>query len=85
LESNQAFLTEKFPESEYLAIYTAVDARIRDEIKSGGLLMLDCSRSISDYGVENAYVDATHYSPEGNSVLAKCIIDKTKKEIPSQR
>ncbi len=85
LESNQAFLTEKFPESEYLAIYTAVDARIRDEIKSGSLLMLDCSRSISDYGVENAYVDATHYSPEGNSVLAKCIIDKTKKEIPSQR
>ena len=85
LESNQAFLAEEFSESDYLAIYRAVDVRIRDEIKSGGLLMLDCSRSISDYGIENSYVDATHYSPEGNSVLAKCIIDKTKKEIPSQR
>ncbi len=85
LESNQAFLAEKFSESEYLAIYRAVDARIRDEIESGGLLMLDCSRSISDYGVENSYVDATHYSPVGNSVFAKCINDKTKKEMLSER
>ncbi|MEN8762571.1 MAG: hypothetical protein ABF290_09055 [Thiogranum sp.] len=85
LESNQAFLAEEFSESDYLAIYRAVDVRIRDEIKSGGLLMLDCSRSISDYGVENSYVDATHYSPEGNSVFAKCIIDKINKEMLSRK
>jgi hypothetical protein len=47
--------------------------------------MQDCSRSIADYGIENSYVDATHYSPEGNSVLATCIIEKTKKEMPPRR
>ena len=82
LEKKQAFLSDEFSQSDYLSIYRTVDARIRGEIKSGDLPMLDCSRSIADYGVGNAYVDATHYSPAGHRVLAACIIAQIKKGTP---
>lgn len=77
LENNQPFLTQKFSESDYFAIYQAVDSKIRIAINEGDLMMEDCSRAISKSGVETSYVDATHYSPRGNRLVAECIHQKT--------
>lgn len=73
LESNQPFLTRKFSKSDYASIYKVVDSRIRLAIKEGHLMMQDCSSAISESGVKGSYVDATHYSPRGNRLVAACI------------
>lgn len=74
LESNQEFLLEDFYTSDYFAVYNGVDSRIREAISAGLLIMEDCSRAISGAGVQGSYVDATHYSPRGNDILASCIL-----------
>ena len=76
LESNQEFLLQDFYTSDYFAVYKGVDSIIRQAISQGLLTMEDCSRAISETGVPGAYVDATHYSPRGNSILASCIHQK---------
>ena len=76
LHDNQPFLTAKFLESNDLSIYKAVDSRVRNEIMAGHLAMEDCSRSIADAGIENAYVDPAHYSPHGSSIVAVCILER---------
>lgn len=73
LESNQPFLTHEFSQSDYFSIYKVVDSKIRIAIKEGRLTMQDCSSAISESGVEGSYVDATHYSPRGNRLVAACI------------
>lgn len=73
LEEGQQFLKKSFFESDRFSLYKGVDSKIRMEIEFGGLKLKDCSRSIAESGVQGMYVDATHYSPEGNSVLANCI------------
>ena len=75
LDGNNLFLTPKFSASSYREVYRVVDGRIREGIANGELDMIDCSRSIVDSGIENGYVDATHFSPGGNIVLARCIND----------
>ena len=76
LESGQEFLTQGFSESDYFAIYNGVDSRIRLAISQEQLMMEDCSRAIAEAGVQGSYVDATHYSPRGNEILAECIYQK---------
>ncbi|MGB5425151.1 MAG: hypothetical protein WBN95_00035, partial [Gammaproteobacteria bacterium] len=76
LESNQEFLLEDFYTSDYFAVYNGVDSRIREAVSAGLLIMQDCSRAISEAGVQGSYVDATHYSPRGNDVLASCILQR---------
>ena len=80
LENEQQFLKQEFYASEYYAVYKGVDIRIRKEIERGGLLMKDCSRAIAESGAQLSYVDATHYSPAGNGVLAECVLQKTSGE-----
>ena len=74
LEEAQPFLTPAFRDSDQYAVYRGVDAAIREAIASGRLAMRDCSPSIADAGVADSYVDATHYSPLGGRVLARCIL-----------
>ena len=74
LESSQEFLLQDFYTSDYFAVYNGVDSRIREAISEGLLMMEDCSRAISEAGVQGSYVDATHYSPRGNDILASCIL-----------
>ena len=76
LETDQEFLLQDFYTSDCFAVYKGVDSRIRQAISQGLLTMEDCSRAISETGVPGAYVDATHYSPRGNSILASCIHQK---------
>ena len=76
LESNQEFLLQDFYASDYFAVYKGVDSRIREAISAGLLMMEDCSRAISEAGVQGSYVDATHYSQQGNAILASCILQK---------
>ena len=76
LESNQEFLLEEFYTSDYFAVYDRIDSRIREAISQGLLKMDDCSRAISEAGVQGSYVDATHYSPRGNNILASCILQR---------
>ncbi len=76
LESNQEFLLQDFFSSVYFTVYTGVDSGIREAIREGLLMMEDCSRAISESGVQGSYVDATHYSPQGNDILAACILQK---------
>ena len=76
LESNQEFLLQDFYTSDYFAVFKGVDSRIREAIREGLLMMDDCSRAISESGVQGSYVDATHYSPQGNDILASCIVQR---------
>ncbi|MCG6900377.1 MAG: hypothetical protein LJE75_10310 [Gammaproteobacteria bacterium] len=76
LEPNQEFLLPDFYASDYFAVYSGVDSRIRQAISQGFLMMEDCSRAISEAGLQGSYVDATHYSPQGNDILASCIFQK---------
>ena len=76
LESSQEFLLQDFYTSDYFAVYNGVDSRIREAISEGLLMMEDCSRAISEAGVQGSYVDATHYSPRGNDILASCILQR---------
>lgn len=76
LESNQQFLLQDFYTSDYFAVYNGVDSRIREAISKGLLKMDDCSAAISAAGVQGSYVDATHYSPRGNDILASCILQR---------
>jgi hypothetical protein len=73
LETAQEFLLSEFYTSNYFAVYNGVDSRIRQAINQGALMMKDCSHAIAESGVQGAYVDAIHYSPQGNRVLASCI------------
>jgi len=73
LETGQEFLLPDFYTSDYFAVYKGVDSRVRQAISQEHLMMEDCSHAISESGVQGAYVDATHYSPHGNEVLAACI------------
>ena len=74
LETKNPFLKPGFYESDEYEVYRAVNHKIRQAIRERRLPMQDCSRSIADSDVSNAYVDATHYSPQGNRVLAECIL-----------
>ena len=76
LEPNQEFLLPDFYTSDYFAVYSGVDSSIREAISQGFLMMGDCSRAISEAGLQGSYVDATHYSPQGNDILASCIFRK---------
>ncbi len=80
LESVQPFLKPEFDESDSKKIYQTVDERIRREIQAGGLAMVDCSQALS--GLENAYIDASHYSPQGNQRLAECVADGWRESPP---
>ncbi len=76
LEPKQEFLLQEFYTSDYFAVYNGVDSRIRQAISQGFLMMEDCSRAISEAGLQGSYVDATHYSPRGNDILASCIFHR---------
>jgi hypothetical protein len=76
LESSQEFLLQEFQTSDYFAVYSGVDSAIREAISAGLVKMEDCSGAISKAGVQGSYVDATHYSPQGNDVLAACILQR---------
>ena len=76
LESSQEFLLQDFRTSDYFAVYNGVDSAIREATSAGLLKMEDCSRAISEAGVQGSYVDATHYSLRGNDVLAACILQR---------
>jgi hypothetical protein len=73
LEPNQEFLLPDFYASDYFAVYHGVDSGIRQAISEGILQMDDCSHAITESGVKGSYVDVTHYSPDGNGILASCI------------
>ena len=74
LEEGQPFLTDAFRESDQHTVYRGVDARVRQAIASGRLRMTDCSGSIASDGASRGYVDATHYSPRGGRLLARCVL-----------
>ncbi len=71
LYRDNPFLREVFFESAPYQVYRAADEALRERIESGALGMIDCSRSLE--GVELAWVDSTHYSPQGNETLAECL------------
>ncbi len=72
LEPDQPFLKSEFLESESRRVFQAAAKRVRSDIASGRLAMVDCSQALS--GMSDAYVDASHYSAQGNQRLADCIL-----------
>ncbi len=72
LEAHQPFLKPEFLGSDSRRIFAAASDRIRREIESGRLDMVDCSQALK--GMSDAYVDASHYSAQGNLRLAECIL-----------
>ncbi len=72
LETDQPFLRPEFRESDSRRIFAVVAGRLRRDIESGRLDMIDCSQALS--GMSDGYVDASHYSAQGNRRLAECIL-----------
>lgn len=75
LDSQNAFLNQEFYESPKYAVYKGVDLRIKNEIEAKSLGMKDCSRVLAESEKRLMYVDATHYSPSGNNILAMCVFN----------
>ncbi len=73
LEKEQPFLKPAFRESKARAVFEAVIERVREAIRLGELDMIDCSDAIAAIGSQTGYIDASHYSPQGNRALAECI------------
>ncbi len=73
LDRENPFLREAFFESPVYSIYRTVDERLRREIESGNLGMADCSQALIAADGRTVYVDSTHYSPQGNELLAACL------------
>jgi len=44
------------------------------QITNGTLAMIDCMDTFQAIDSNYAYVDATHYSPQGNLQLAQCTL-----------
>jgi hypothetical protein len=77
LEERQPFVREAFLQSRVARIYRAVEATVQNAIRESRLEMVDCSRAILQRdAVATGYVDATHYSPSGNAILAECILKR---------
>ena len=72
LAQNQPFLRPAFLRSKFQRIYRTVHEQVKAAIRDGPLDMIDCSESLD--GESLTYVDATHYSPHGNALLARCIL-----------
>lgn len=75
LDRGNPFMIERYFESSgYRASARFADVA-RMAIRSGELAMRDCSDAFAGNDSRGLYVDATHYSPAGNALLADCILD----------
>jgi hypothetical protein len=74
-EKNNPFIKAGFENSNLFKIHNHVDLRLKSAILNGNLGMKDCSRSFADKTPNVYWVDPTHYSPRGNLLLAKCILN----------
>ena len=75
IDKNNPFIKAGFENSNLFKIHNHVDLKWKSAISNGNLGMIDCSRSFADKTSNDYWVDPTHYSPRGNLLLAKCILN----------
>ena len=74
-EKNNPFIKVGFENSNLYKIYNHVDLKLKSAISNGKLGMKDCSGSFANKTSNDYWMDPTHYSPRGNLLLAKCILN----------
>lgn len=71
-EPENPFVLPAYRGSAMLSLYSTFLESARQAIREGRLPALDCS-AVLDSTIAQSYVDLSHYSPQGNRLLAECI------------
>jgi len=74
VDPDNPFLTARYADSLVWEMAEAFNSNAQMHINNGTLAMIDCMDTFQAIDSNYAYVDATHYSPQGNLKLAECIL-----------
>jgi hypothetical protein len=74
VDKDNPFLNPSYFGSSGASTAAAFTQGAADAINAGELNMIDCQNAFASIDRTLAYVDATHYSPQGNKALAACVV-----------
>ena len=79
MDRKNPFVLDQWFESHASKYFSFFLDMAKKNIKEGNLKMLSCTDTFDAIDRSMAYIDSTHYSPQGNEQLAKCLLAGLKK------
>ncbi|MEC9376023.1 MAG: hypothetical protein VYA80_06590 [Pseudomonadota bacterium] len=75
MEKDNPFMTDKYKLSPRRELAINFNNNARNKIAEGELNMFDCLGAFENFDGSYAFVDAIHYSPQGNKKLVECLME----------